>query len=124
MSGAGIRAGRHRRDVGRFEDEEAGRCRTAAGGSHIHDHRHPRRHDFFHDGARRIDQAAGRSQLDDHGIVVSPIRFGQRASDELVADRMDHVVHGDSQYGGVRAEGKSEGEYDEKTPHGAHSPTS
>src|SRR5207253_3387454 len=66
-----------------------------------------------------IDQAPGGSQLDDHRVIVGLCRVGKRTPDELVADRVDHVVHVDAQYRSARGERKSEDQYDEETPHSA-----
>ena len=62
MRRADMRAGRHRGDVGRDRDDEAGRRRTRAGRRHVHRNRRLRRNHLRDDVARRVDEAAGRAQ--------------------------------------------------------------
>jgi hypothetical protein len=92
MGRARVCSRRHRGNVGRLENEEAGRGGIGAGGRDIDDDGHRRSQNLLDDLARGIDQAAGRTQLDEHGISIGLPRMLDGAVDVLGADGLDGVI--------------------------------
>ncbi len=88
MRRAGIGAGRHRRDVGRFKNEEAGRGSIRSRRRDVDDHRNRRGENLLDDVARGVHQPAGRAQLNEHGIGVRLARVLDGAVDVLSTDRL------------------------------------
>jgi hypothetical protein len=82
----------HGGDVGRFENEEAGRCGAAAAGRHVDDDGNRRGDDLLDNFAGGIDQSSGSVDLDQDRLIVIGGGHGERAANVFGGDGLDGVV--------------------------------
>jgi len=106
MGRARIGTGRHGGDVCTFQDEKSGGSRATTARSNVEDHRHGRCQDFFDNVASRVEQPAGRADLDQHRLVLVAVGFLDGAADVLGGDGLDGVVQHDLQHFGPSGSGE------------------
>ena len=75
MRRASVGSGSHGCDVGRFEDEDSSRTGAAAGGRDVEDDGNRRVRDLLDDVAGGFDEASGRIDLDQYGLIVAALRL-------------------------------------------------
>jgi hypothetical protein len=92
VGGAGARPGRHRRDVGREQEEEPGRGGARAGGRHVHRDRHLGCEDRRRHRPQRRQQPAGRVELDHDELRVLLGGPAQPALEVPQGRRLDRVA--------------------------------
>ena len=98
MRRAGVAAGSHCRHVGGFQKEKSCRSGPASGGRDIDDDRDRRGEDPAHHLAHGIEQAAGRIDLDQHGVGMLGRGRVQPARHVVRADGLNGVVEVDDHH--------------------------
>ena len=92
MSRAGIRARGHGGNVARDQNHEPRRCRLAAAGSDIGDHRQGRGNNLLDDLFRRVQQTARRVEPNHDGGGVFPLSLLQPLRNDFDGEGMNDVL--------------------------------